>query len=550
MNRFLSLLAIIGCVALASCAPKSMTSWSDPQYGDLASNPASGTHISMPSEPAARAAVQEQYTYLTQTLRPTLDAWVERSKPYIGFARAEFAKRGMPQELAYLAYMESGYNPNAVSPSGAAGMWQFMHMTGRRFGLRYDRWLDERRDPYKATIAAADYLNILYNQFRDWHLALAAYNAGEGTVGRGLQATSSSSFFELAKATDPGTGKPVLREETQNYVPRFLALVRIMADRDRLGLQQVDMTAMPDVVELSVPPNTDLTRVANACGMPWKGFAAYNPQHTGSRTHPHEATSIYVPARAEAHARNALRSGAAMVADNAYTLPEPVAAAAPQAAQPAASKPASPVAAMQPEILAAALQHARTVVASRPASTPARSAAKTPYQPALVNMPTIPPMPSAAQSAAGTTVTQAHIEAGPVYPTNHARATRLFPRGEAATPQRLGAKGAPSVEYTVQEGDTLYSLSRSFGVSVGQLQKANNISSPVAIQTGKTISIPLSTKPSPYGPMAEYRVQKGDTLYDIARRFKVSPQEIKRWNRLTQSNVIQPGDMLKVAMED
>ncbi|MGE4298526.1 MAG: LysM peptidoglycan-binding domain-containing protein [Desulfovibrionaceae bacterium] len=545
MNRYLSLLAIIGCIALASCAPKTLTTWSDPQYGADA-NPASGTHIRMPSEPAARAAVQEQYDYLTQTIRPTLDTWIERSKPYIGFARAEFAKRGMPEELAYLAYMESGYNPYAVSPSGATGMWQFMYMTARRFGLRHDRWLDERRDPYKATRAAADYLNILYNQFRDWHLALAAYNAGEGTVGRGMQATGATTFFQLARAIDPGTGKPVLRDETQNYVPRFLALVRIMHDRDNLGLQQVDMTAMPDVVELSVPPNTDLTRVANACGMPWRGFAAYNPQHIGSRTHPHEKTSIYVPSRAEAHARAGLRSSAATVADAAYTLPQgaPASAAVLQPRQAVAGQPGTPAAAMQPERLAAALRP------TRPASS--GGVPTPPFQPTMVKkMPTIPAMPTAAmaQSPAGRNVTQASIASGPARTSGRPDTAKLFARNEA-TPSTVRAQGAPSVAYTVQEGDTLYSLSRSFGVSVGQLQKANNISSPRAIRAGNTISIPLTTQHTPYGPMAEYRVQKGDTIYSIARRFNVSQHDIKRWNRLTKSNVIQPGDMLKVAMEE
>ncbi len=103
----------------------------------------------------------------------------------------------MPAELAYLAFVESGYNPLARSRSGALGMWQFIPSTGKAYGMEQNWWLDERKDPYQATRAAAAYLSRLYTLFNDWHLAITAYNAGEGKISRGLAATGAKTFFEL-----------------------------------------------------------------------------------------------------------------------------------------------------------------------------------------------------------------------------------------------------------------------------------------------------------------------------------------------------------------
>ena len=136
--------------------------------------------------------------------REVVNLWVGRAGRYLGMIRSVLRSRDLPEELAYTAMIESGFNPLAVSRAGAKGMWQFMAGTARRYGLRVDHWIDERLDPEKSTVAAASYLRDLYNMFGSWNLAQAAYNAGEVKVSRAMRATGSSDFWTLARTNHLG----------------------------------------------------------------------------------------------------------------------------------------------------------------------------------------------------------------------------------------------------------------------------------------------------------------------------------------------------------
>src|SRR5262249_9927858 len=142
-----------------------------------------------------------------------------------------FAAEGIPQDLAYVALVESAFRPAALSHAAAKGQWQFIPETGRRFGLRQDWWVDERSDPEKATPAAAQYLNSPDDTFGDWHRALAGYNAGEGRVLKGLSRFGASDFWELIR-------KPSgLAEETRNYVPMIHAAILVAKAPEKYGLE-------------------------------------------------------------------------------------------------------------------------------------------------------------------------------------------------------------------------------------------------------------------------------------------------------------------------
>ena len=140
-----------------------------------------------------------------------------------------FLQYGIPLEMKYLAVIESALNPNAISKSGAGGLWQFMPATGRLFGLNIDTWVDERRDPYKATVAAAQYLNELYTKFGDWHLVMASYNCGPGCIGRTVERTGIRNYWDL---------RPHLRAETAGYVPAFIGATYAMNFYSTHGIEK------------------------------------------------------------------------------------------------------------------------------------------------------------------------------------------------------------------------------------------------------------------------------------------------------------------------
>ena len=143
-----------------------------------------------------------------------------------------FAEEGVPQELAYLAMIESGFETHVSSPQGAGGLWQFVPSTAQRYGLKIDRWIDERRDPVKSTRAAATYLKELHQYYGRWYLALAAYNAGPGTINKALESTGAQDYWRLRENS-------VLSDETRDFVPKLVAVALIAADPKKYGFRDI-----------------------------------------------------------------------------------------------------------------------------------------------------------------------------------------------------------------------------------------------------------------------------------------------------------------------
>jgi membrane-bound lytic murein transglycosylase D len=247
---------------------------------------------------AVNPQVQHFLDRFTGARREVVNLWVGRAGRYLGMIRDVLKARGLPEELAYTAMIESGFNPVAVSRVGAKGMWQFMAGTARRYGLRVDQWIDERLDPEKSTVAAASYLRDLYNMFGSWALAQAAYNAGEVKISRAIRATGSSDFWTLAK-TD------YLRMETRDFVPAIHAATLIAQDPGRYGFEFTD--AGPLAVEtVSVPASTDLRRLAPRTGIALDTLRTLNPVLVRSITPPGDAWQLRVPAGTRAEVMTAL----------------------------------------------------------------------------------------------------------------------------------------------------------------------------------------------------------------------------------------------------
>ncbi|MBL8382739.1 MAG: transglycosylase SLT domain-containing protein [Burkholderiales bacterium] len=219
----------------------------------------------------ASAAVQERtgwYAARPEYLRRSF----ERARPFLFHIVEEIEKRGMPTELALLPLVESAYNPRAVSPAQAAGMWQFIPSTGKLYNLQQDWWRDDRRDIVASTTAALDYLQKLHGMFQDWHLALAAYNWGEGAVSRAI---------EKARAKGEPTDYANLRmpAETAGYVPKLQAIKNIVMRPELFGLALPEVPNAPYIATITKTRDIDVKMAAKLAEMPVDEFVALNPSH-------------------------------------------------------------------------------------------------------------------------------------------------------------------------------------------------------------------------------------------------------------------------------
>ena len=176
-------------------------------------------------------SVQGHIRFFNVSIRNRFEQWLIRLSHYRPLVDSIFSEFQLPSDLIYLSLVESGFNPHAYSRARAAGPWQFMKGTAKVYGLRVDSYVDERRDPVKSTVAAARYLRDLYDLFGTWPLAMAAYNAGEGKVMRALHTAQAESFSDIAKTR-------LIRRETKEYVPRFMAATIIAKNPDRYGFPQ------------------------------------------------------------------------------------------------------------------------------------------------------------------------------------------------------------------------------------------------------------------------------------------------------------------------
>ena len=187
--------------------------------------------------------------------REQFGRWLARSTIYRPMIEKELENAGLPKDLVYLAMIESGYNQMACSSAKAIGLWQFMRGTGEQYNLQIDSYVDERRDPLKSTRAAVTYLADLYQEFNDWHLAVAAYNGGPGTIRNGLKKYNVDNFWDLA-------GENYLSLETKRYVPKLIAALLIAKNPERYGFTQIPYYNPLRYDTISVGPGMSLEAIA------------------------------------------------------------------------------------------------------------------------------------------------------------------------------------------------------------------------------------------------------------------------------------------------
>ncbi len=231
--------------------------------------------------------IDKHVQFFSVRIHDRFEVWLNRLERHRPMVERIFAEFNLPGDLVFLSLVESGFSTNAISRAKATGPWQFMKPTAKAYGLRVDNWIDERRDPVKSTLAAAQYLRDLHQLFGSWPLAMAGYNAGERKVGRALVRAQADDFWGL-------TDTKLLKRETKEYVPRFLAAALIAKDPSRFGFT-IPPPIPLEYEEVVLTRSLHLRTAAQAAGVSYQELKALNPELRKDLTPPDPAYHLKVP---------------------------------------------------------------------------------------------------------------------------------------------------------------------------------------------------------------------------------------------------------------
>jgi membrane-bound lytic murein transglycosylase D len=420
-----------------------------------------------------------------------LDRTFKRGERYLHYIVGELEARHMPLELALLPVVESAFNPIAYSRARASGLWQFIADTGRRYGLKQNWYYDGRRDVVASTGAALDYLQFLHDEFDgDWLLAIAAYNCGEARVERELERNRRA-----GKPTDYFSLK--LPRETRAYVPKLLAMRRIVADPTAQGLAFAPIPNTPYFTKIDVGGQLDLQVAAELADLSKEELLALNPAFNHWVTDPDGPHYLLVPI------------------DRQERFEEGIAALPPD-------------------------ERVRIVYHRvRRGDTLGEIAAKYGVSVAALK---------SANKIRGTMIHPGQDLLIAASPKSMSALASL----EEETPVRHRSS---SDKHVVRRGDTLWSIARTHGVSMDRLAHSNNLSRNDTLSIGQVLSIPgtaqlASADNSSVERSTTYVVRNGDSLWTIASKFRVRLTDLLGWNNLSKRSVIKPGQRLVMYVDD
>ncbi|MEW6595588.1 MAG: LysM peptidoglycan-binding domain-containing protein [Thermodesulfobacteriota bacterium] len=416
-------------VAAVEAGRKTLHPEEQPLWEEGPSATAAAPEIAFDFPMVMNPQVEHYLNYFQNNLRRRFSDWLGRASRYLPMIQEKLRSAGLPEDLAYLPLIESGFNLHAYSPASAVGPWQFMRGTARQYGLTVNEYVDERRDPVKSTQAAVEYLRDLYEEFGSWHLAVAAYNAGGGRIRRATQKYETDDFWEIAATSHLST-------ETQQYVPKLIAAIMIAKEPGKYGFSDINCDDTFCYETVYVPRRTALAAVALASSINLDVLEDLNSE---------------------------LRRG--------MTPPEPA------------------------------------------------------------------------------------VYALKVPPGSKEAVLRNLSRVRAVTETRFK-------EHVVKKGDTIPRLSKKYGVKKSALLKANKLRKE-KIKVGQRLRIPYTTTAYTMVAQAEprkaksqkeartplpkkdhrivHRIRAGETLSSLARRYRVSVEQIIAWNRLKNPKQLQIG---------
>jgi len=421
-----------------------------------------------------------------------LDRVFQRSQRYMYHIITEVERRGMPTEFALLPVVESAYEPFAYSVSQAAGLWQFIPATGQRFGLKQNWWYDGRRDVIESTRAALDYLQELHDEFNgDWLLAIAAYNVGEAWVERAIAFNQS-----LGRPTD--FWHLNLPAETRAYVPKLLAMKRLMAEPERYGLHFAPIPNEPYFAVMDTDSQIDLKVAAKLAGTSYDELIALNPGYNRWATDPDGPHRMLVPIdNADAY-------------ESALQLLEPK-DRLPYVVHEVARHETLPMIARRYGTTAAVLEKINDLKGFKV------TAGET------LKIPEI----------SGTLPEKVEIAAA---------------RVDEPQIDSAGHKEREIV-YRVRAGETLSSIARRNNMPVSTLARLNDLNSSDSLAKGQRLLLKTSARQHHDEGLATsrrvlYVVRRGDTIFSISRQFQVSVDQLKTWNGINQHHHIRAGKRL------
>lgn len=446
--------------------------------------------------------------------------WLARSSRYVPLFYEILDRHELPRDLVYLAMVESGFSPRAHSWASAAGPWQFMPVTARRYGLRVGFWVDERRDFVLATEAAARHLTWLYSEFEDWHLAMAAYNAGAGRVKQALRRRPGASFWQLQRSRR-------LRRETKQYVPKILAAARVGKEPWAYGFEGIAYLRPIAFEAIEVEEATSLATVAEGCGgLPESVLLELNPALRVGVTPPGEVWSVRVP---EGLAEGCRQGLAAIPRESRWTF---------RYHEPPEGEELDAIAARYQTSVEAILRFHGHDHPSRMAD----------YAEIAVPVP------------------MAVAEAVPIRP----------PAARRSRGARYGPGRARLVFHRVRPGESLWKISRRYGVRIREIEGWNGLRS-VDLQIGQKLRLyvePTGRRDPETPPTRRARteaeraeraarkrallargtqthvVEEGESLWIIAQRYRTSVGSLLLLNDLRPRDVLSVGQRVRVPRVD
>ena len=435
-----------------------------------------------------KVAVDKWVKYFCENDRERFQRFLDRGEAYRHVVQTVLKENDIPPEFYYLAMIESGYVTHARSHAKAVGVWQFISSTGKKYGLEIDHYIDERKDPIRATEAAAKYLRDLYTAFQSWELAMAAYNAGEYRILTSIINGKTRNFWELAD-------RKLLPRETRNYVPKFIAAATIGANPEQYGFRaggDSEVEQFPSVFALEVPSPVRLKSIAKLSGISLEELQKINPHLKKGITSPRSETyELWIPSEKKDEMQSLLPQLAQMrlkgIKGRAYASnPEP--------------------------------RYYHRVRRGENLSTIARK-----YR-----------------------VSIAHLKR-----LNNLASSRIYVnqklRLQATSYSRGNNDSADRTYHIVRRGENLSTIARKYRLSVAQLKRLNNLSGN-RIYVRQRLSV-QDTDRAIASSKRFHVVRRGENLIYIARKYRLSVAEIKRLNNLSGSR-IYINQKLKISEEE